>query len=170
MSILVAMSSFRIRPRFKHELTGEQDEIEAHILESAQKSDLFKVSHLKGHIYIKMHPSRQHLWSPQLHLTFEEADDQVVVRGLYGPNPTLWAIFFFGYTALGLLSLFIGMWGLSRHSLGMSSHMLWLIPLFGLLALGLYISAQAGQKLGAQDMFDMHHLYEEAVRGKVKVT
>lgn len=163
------MSSFRIRPRFKHQLPGKQEETEALILHHLQTHPDFIVSHLKGHIYVKSDPKKQHLWSPQLHLTFEEIDDHVIIRGLYGPNPTLWAIFFFAYVSLGILSLFIGMWGLSRYSLGMSSQMLWFLPAFIVLALFLYFSAQAGQKLGAQEMFDMHHTYEESVKGKVKV-
>lgn len=163
------MSSFRIRPRFKHKVKGDKATIEGRIQEALSAEAYLTSTYLPGHIYIRVKPTIQHFWSPQLHLTFEEANDGVIVRGLYGPNPTLWAVFFFGYVALGLLTLFIGMWGLSRWSLGMPSQMLWSIPVFGVIALMMYFSAQAGQKLGAQQMFDIHHFYESITKEKIAI-
>ena len=164
------MSSFKIRPRFKHLIVGSKEALEQKLKDGIkQKEKGFLCTHLPGHIYIKIHPEQQHFWSPQLHLSFEQDGDNVIIRGLYGPNPTVWAIFFFGYVAIGILSLFIGMWGLTRWSLGMDSSILWSIPVFGLIALVLYISAQAGQKLGAQQLFDIHHLYEGLIDEKVIV-
>lgn len=164
------MSSFKIRPRFKHRVSGNKEGLEQRLQDSIkERSDTFQCTHLPGHIYIKIHPNQQHFWSPQLHLSFEQDSENVIIRGLYGPNPTVWAIFFFGYVALGILTLFIGMWGLTRWSLGMDSTILWSIPVFAAVAIILYISAQAGQKLGAQQLFDIHHLYEELIDEKVIV-
>jgi hypothetical protein len=164
------MSSFRIRPRFKHRIAGQSELLEKELANNLSDKSSFSLLHLPGHIYLKIRPEDQHLWSPQLHITFEQENDEVIIRGLYGPNPTLWAIFFFGYISLGILSLFVGMWGLSRWSLGMSSGMLWAVPVFALLALFLYLAAQAGQKLGAQQMFDIHHAFEELIKNKVTVS
>ncbi len=165
------MASFKIRPRFKHFYEGDKEALEQKILKDLKKKEQFIHNYLPGHIYIKIHPNQQHFWSPQLHLTFEQNEDEhnVIVRGLYGPNPTVWAIFFFSYITLGILSLFIGMWGLTRWSLGLDSTILWAIPVFGVIALVLYVSAQAGQKIGAQQMFDIHHFYEELSGNRVKV-
>ena len=164
------MSSFKIRPRFKQMVSGRKDEIEHMLLDGIkQKDEFFTASHLPGHLYIRIHAEKQHFWSPQLHLSFEQAEEQVIIRGLYGPNPTVWAIFFFGYVALGILTLFIGMWGLTRWSLGLDSTVLWAVPVFAVIALILYLSAQAGQKLGAQQLFDIHHLYEDLMGHHVKV-
>lgn len=125
---------------------------------------------LPGHVYIRINPSEQHFWSPQLHLTLLQEDEEVIVRGLYGPNPSLWAVFFFSYVAIGLLCLFVGMWGFARYSLGMEAGILWLIPVLGVLALVLYFASQAGQKMGAQQMFDIHHFYESFTKNKVLVS
>lgn len=164
------MSSFNMRPRFKHTVIAVQEELEKELLKGIkQKETTFVFNYLPGHLYIKIHPDEQHFWSPQLHLSFEQDQDQVIIRGLYGPNPTVWAIFFFGYVILGLLALFIGMWGLTKWSLGMDYTVLWIIPILGVLALMLYFSAQAGQKLGAQQMYDIHHAYEELTGNHVKV-
>ncbi|WP_420316122.1 hypothetical protein [Ekhidna sp.] len=164
------MSSFKIRPRFRHIVQGKKEELEKRLLRGIEeKTDTFISNYLPGHLYIKIHPNEQHFWSPQLHLTFEQEEDHVIIRGLYGPNPTVWAIFFFSYVALGLFTLFLGMWGLTKWSLGLDSSILWSIPVFAVLALILYFSAQAGQKLGAQQMFDIHHLYEDLIEDKVAI-
>ncbi|WP_436515632.1 hypothetical protein [Ekhidna sp. To15] len=164
------MSSFKIRPRFKQIIAGKKEELEQMLVEEISKKDSsFTLSHLPGHIYIRVHSGQQHFWSPQLHLSIEQEEENVIIRGLYGPNPTVWAIFFFGYVALGILTLFIGMWGLTRYSLGLNSSILWAIPVFAVIALILYVSAQAGQKLGAQQLFDIHHLYEEIIGDHVTV-
>jgi len=161
------MSSFRIRPRFKHLINERQHDLEQRICLALQEEKQFIYSHLPGHLYIKIHPAHQHFWSPQLHLTLEEQEEQVLVRGLYGPNPTVWAIFFFGYIIIGLLALFLGMYGLSLWSLGKDVSILWSIPALGVLALILYLASQAGQKFAAQQMFDIHHFYERVTKDKV---
>ncbi len=163
------MSSFKIRPRFKHAFSGEHEDLEQKIVENLKSQDQLTFTHLPGHLYIKIHKRAEHFWSPQLNLTFKEEEGQLIVRGLYGPNPTVWGIFFFGYVILGILTLFLGMWGLSQYSLGLDHTILWSIPVFGVIAIILYVSAQAGQKMGAQQMFDIHHFYEEQAGGRIEV-
>lgn len=164
------MSSFRIRPRFKHLVIESQEHLEERICEALKKEKQFVCNHLSNHLYIKINAKERHIWSPQLHLSFEEeSSERVVVRGLYGPNPTVWAFFFFGYVALGLASLFIGMWGLSMYSLKGEADILWFLPGFGVAAIVLYLISQTGQKLGAQQMFDIHHFYENSVKDKVLI-
>ena len=164
------MSSFRIRPRFKHRIEGTKPEIELRIKEAlTQQVGQFAYDQLPDHIHIKIRPEDRHVWSPQLDLSFEQDENEVIVRGLYGPNPTTWAFFFFSYVALGILSLFIGMWGLSLYSLDQDAQILYLIPIFAAIALVLYIISQTGQKLGAQQMFDIHHFYEGITHDKVIV-
>lgn len=163
------MSSFKIRPRFKHAFEGAKEDLEQKIVQELKKSKRLVYTYLSGHLYVKFNPSVEHFWSPQLHLSFEQEQERVIVRGLYGPNPTIWAIFFFGYTALGILTLFFGMYGLILFNLKMDYTILWLIPVFGILAVAMYVFAQAGQKLGAQQMFEIHHFYEELTGDKVEV-
>lgn len=161
------MSSFRIRPRFKHLINESRQDLEERICLALKEEKQFIYSHLPGHLYIKIHPAHQHFWSPQLHLSLEEQEGQVLVRGLYGPNPTVWAIFFFGYIIMGLVGLFLGMYGLSLWSLGKEVSILWSIPALAVVALILYLASQAGQKFAAQQMFDIHHFYERVTKDKV---
>ena len=151
------MSSFKIRPRFKHAITANQADFEHTLIEGLKKNEFLSFQHLPGHLTIKLDPEKRHFWSPQLSLSLEQEEDTVIIRGLYGPNPTLWAVFFFGYVIIGLMALFVGMWGLAKWMLGQDYMILWLLPVMGVFAVALYISAQIGQKLGAQQMFDIHH-------------
>lgn len=151
-------------------IEANKEKLEQKMCATLEEETLFTHTFLPGHIYIRIHPAQQHFWSPQLHLTFAQENEQVIVRGLYGPNPSLWAVFFFGYVAIGVLSLFIGMWGFARYSLGLDASILWIIPGLGVLALILYAASQAGQKMGAQQMFDIHHFYESFVKDKVVVS
>ena len=164
------MSSLRIRPRFKHSMQIAQDELENAICGALENHEQFTFHYLPGHIYIKVAPKHRHFWSPQLHLSIEPDEDRVILRGLYGPNPSLWAVFFFGYVILGLLATVIGVWGFSLWSLGKSSSILWAIPAIGVIAITLYIAGQIGQKLGAQQMFDIHHFYEKLTKDKIVVS
>ncbi|WOK09165.1 hypothetical protein RT717_11010 [Imperialibacter roseus] len=165
------MSSFRIRPRFKHRVEAVQKhELESTICAALEQNKQFTFTHFPDHLYIKINPGQRHIWSPQLHLSFDQEGSDVTVRGLYGPNPTIWAFFFFGYVAIGILALFLGMWGASLWSLGRDASILWSIPGLFFVALSLYAFSQAGQKFGAQQMFDIHHFYESVAHDKVIVS
>jgi hypothetical protein len=164
------MSSFRIRPRFKHFIKGDKAELEHTIHTALVHEKRFSFHHIPEHICIKIHPSERHVWSPQLDISFEQDGESVIVRGLYGPNPSLWVLFFFGYVIIGILILFLGMWGLSVWMIGGSLAILWGIPVLGVAALVLYLFSQTGQKLGAQQLFDIHHFYEGITKDRVLVT
>ncbi len=163
------MSSFRIRPRFKHFITADKEELERTISTALAQEKQFSHYHIPDHICIKINPSERHVWSPQLDLSFEQEGEIVIVRGLYGPNPTLWALFFFGYMIIGILSLFLGMWGLSVWIIGGDTSILWAIPGLGLAAFLLYLFGQTGQKLGAQQLFDIHHFFESITKDRIEV-
>jgi len=165
------MTSFRIRPRFKHISKETKQELEERIKNALEKEGVKCIGEqLPGYINLKIPIKQRHFWSPQLNITIEENEDGSIIRGLYGPNPTVWAVFFFGYVTVGILVLFLGMWGLTRYSLGIESNILWSVPVLLTIGLGLYITAQLGQKLGAEQMYDLHHFYEETINGDIRIT
>jgi hypothetical protein len=165
------MTSVRIRPRFKLS-TGYSPEdfvlkIKSHLEEG--KTNCYAESLLKNFIVLKIQKEAQHFWSPQLTLSIEKFKEGSFVRGLYTPKPTIWSMFVFFYTGIGVCILFGGLYGLSRLSLNLEAPILWGVPALLALALLLYIIAQIGQKLGAQQMFDLHHFIEEAIDKKVRI-
>lgn len=160
------MTSIRIRPRLKDVYSITPEEVEEHVREHLKTPDCpcnAKITH--GFIVLNILPQEQHFWSPQLSLSFEknEESDKTIIRGLYEPNPTVWAIFTFGYGAISILALFLGFYGFSQYSLGHYATIIWSLPILAISAAGLYFVAQFGQKIGVEQTFTLHHFFEELV-------
>lgn len=165
------MSSFRIRPRFRQEVGANVMEIQDRISKGLKKMDNpYTVTFLPNQITLKIPLETRHFWSPQLNITLEQTDNGTLIRGLYGPNPSIWAMFFFAYSALGIIILFAGMVALSQLSLGMETPLWWVIPVCAALLIIIYLIAQTGQKIGAQQMFDLHHFYEETLGERIVIS
>ncbi len=168
MFIFLAMSSLHIRPRFKETVTGTAKEYISTIKEAMDQNQEFIGLVSEQYCVIKICLEERHYWSPELTLTLEETSEgSLEVRGLYGPKPSVWAVFFMSYAALGVLSLFAGVYGLSQVMLEKEAPILWGIPILAAIAIGLYLVAQAGQKVGAEQMFRIHHFYEQAIKHRV---
>lgn len=165
------MSSFRFRPRFKHLVAKSINEVETEILASLTTTEeVYTVGFVQGHTHLLIPIQERHFWSPQLHLSTEATANGTIIRGLYGPNPTVWGLFFFGYITLGMAFFFTSLLGLTKWSLGQSANFLWLLPIIAGVAIALYFVAQMGQKVGAEQMYRLHHFYEGIFQDKVKLS
>lgn len=165
------MTSFRIRPRFEYLTDMTITDINERLRQIIKRHSKLCLGGIDHHVVIKMDAGHVKIWSPQCSLNFEEDTEnkKVLVRGLYGPNPNVW--FFFVLTAGVLLTLmmFIAIIGLSQRSLGHQSDILWLlIPMGGAVA-GLYFLSQLGQKLGADQTYDIHHFVEEVFNTDLEI-
>ncbi|MCE7996509.1 MAG: hypothetical protein HEP71_31345 [Roseivirga sp.] len=166
------MSSFRVRPRFNETLSLSQQEFKDNIQGALDSEEGVTGSVSDTYCVLKIPLEERHYWSPQLTLTLEQEEDEnkeLQVRGLYGPKPSVWAAFFMSYAAIGILILFIGVIGMSQAMLSKPSPILWAIPVLALVALILYLVAQSGQKVGAEQMFRIHHFYEALVKHRVAI-
>ncbi len=165
------MSSIHIRPRFKERYKMKPEEVSELIEKHLKKVDSgCTAKMLETFIVLNIRPDEKHFWSPQLSLSFEKDEEDenfTIIRGLYGPNPTVWAFFTYGYAALGILATFLGMYGFSKYSLGQDAAVLWSLPILAGFALILYIVAQFGQKVGAEQMFTLHHFFEDSVGHRI---
>ncbi|MEM7107094.1 MAG: hypothetical protein AAF519_02625 [Bacteroidota bacterium] len=164
------MSSLNVRPRFKKNIRLSPSELEALLKEALGENNTLCSGYVAAnYCTIKVPIKDRHFWSPQLTISFEEDEGTTLIRGLYGPNPTVWAVFFFGYVILGILGLFVLVIGFSRMTLDMDTSILWALPALSLFALGLYLVAQAGQKIGAEQMYTLHHFFESLIYDKVNI-
>ncbi|HMO38132.1 MAG TPA: hypothetical protein PKC76_01025 [Saprospiraceae bacterium] len=164
------MTSFRIRPRFQVVVPDEPAVvIEKLVAALAQPDSPCTGRAIPGHAVLTMPAEAQHFWSPQLDLSIEAHQEGTLIRGLYGPNPEVWLLFAFGYGIVGVLGLFISIFGFTRVGLGLEAPVLWVLPVLGAAALALYIASQLGQKLGAEQTFTLHHFFEKTVAAKVPV-
>ena len=165
------MSSLRIRPRFRKVSDHSPKEIEEHLKERLEDPECpFPGEVMDGYAIFKIPMADRHYWSPQLTMTIvDEEDEGTIIRGLYGPNANVWGLFIFGYSTFGIVGLFIAIIGFSKFSLGQEAPILWALPVLAGLALALYLIGQFGQKMGAQQTFDLHHFFEKAIGERVRV-
>ncbi len=168
------MTSFRVRPRFKREINESTDslleKLRYQVALPHAPCTMSAIPSGHTHIVLKILPEMRHYWSPQLSVSLETLENgNTLLRGLYGPAPSVWTLFTFGYAVLGVLSFFAFSLGFSQWSLGLPAPILWALPVLIVLALGLYISAQFGQKMGTAQTYQLHHFFEEALQVQVKI-
>ena len=156
---------YRVRPRFEIESNASVDDVVQKIKTSLDQGDgSVKARIRNGFATLFLPEEEQHFWSPRLNLSlYEEGEDKTQICGVYGPKTNVWAFFLYGYLFVGFLALISGVFAISQWAIGSDPKALWFfVPAF-LGVLALYISAQMGQKIGAQQTFQLHQVYESAV-------
>lgn len=158
----------RIRPRFKVQSKKHSEEIVLAIRNRLNSDPPVYSGKTTAHFAtIYPLPKDQHYWSPQLTITIEEEQDGALVRGLYGPKPSVWTMFVFFYSFIGFAILIVLMIGLSLLTLDQSATILWLIPVLVSIFLSLYLIAYTGQKLGHKQMSGLHRFIEKCLEQEI---
>ncbi len=158
------MSVIEIRPRFQRRLPERPSEVIARLRAALQGPDTGIIgAFMDHHIVLRFPLEQQHYWSPQLALEVEAAENGALLRGLYGPRPSVWLMFMFMYSILGLLGLFVAIMGFSQLSLGIPAPILWGLPVAAALALFLYFSAKTGERLGRDEMVRLQNFLDQAL-------
>ena len=154
----------RIRPRIRVETEYSPDQLRD-VFSQKLKQDRSKIEGTVLSNFVSIAPVKedQHYWSPQLTITIEKTEHGSLLRGLYGPKPSVWTMFVFFYSVIGFAVLIVSMIGLSYWSLNKGSTILWLVPVLILLFLTLYLVAYLGQKFGQKQMIHLHHFMEECL-------
>lgn len=140
-----------IRPRFKLRSPLSQDEIMDRLVNNTALDKTVNTKLVLGQFFIDMPIQERHFWSPELKVTLEddeynEYDGDTLIRVMVGPVYTVWVLFVFIYSFLGLLCLIGGMYGLSNLTLGIDSAWIWCFPITFLLIVGVWVIAKSGQK------------------------
>ncbi len=164
------MSSLEIRPRFRRVVPWEPPRV----IDRFRRRLSGGEAPVKGlivdhHITLKIPYESQHFWSPQLDLEVEEHPEGALVRGLYGPHPSVWLMFVFFYAALGFIATIVAIIGFSQWNLGLSAGILWLLPVMGFIFLMVWLSARAGQKLGHDQMAELQAFLEQALQEREEI-
>jgi hypothetical protein len=166
------MTSFRSRPRFQHSSIKTAPEIKAvfnSVLPCIKEGIIGQV--FDNHLILRIKDEDQHVWSPELSLNYEEDENgEFMVRGVYGPMPSIWTKLAFGHFVAAITAFFAFIIGGSKFMLDEPSYVLWLLPIGLLCNFLLYAMAQTGQKLGAEQMFTLHHFYEKMMDEKVHIS
>lgn len=157
-------AEYHVRPRFQAELPLTLEEVVSRIRSGLNQENapcLGKIN--RDFITLQLPYEEQHYWSPQLTLSIEKTENGSLLRGLYGPRPTVWTMFVFFYTAIGFSALIIAIVGMTNKMFDEPSNILWWLPVLVVLFFSLYGVAYQGQKLGHNQMVQLHRFLEDNV-------
>jgi hypothetical protein len=165
------MSSFGIRPRFTQTLDLDLKEAQARLARAVEEgSDRCEMKVFPGFICLRIPEQDRHFWSPRLNLGLETTEEgKTRIEGIYGPNANVWGLFLYGYLLTGTFGLFAGVFGFAQCLIGHHPWALWIFGAMLMIAIGLYVIAQFGQKLGALQTFRLHQIYEAAMGRTVEI-
>ena len=152
------LNKILLKPRFKIKM----EEDKAAIL------DKFKTEFTKGgsqfsgkivdhHIIIDISKSEQHFWSPQLHVEVEENEGHTsIVKGLFGPKPTVWSLFMFVHFGVALAFVVFLVIAYTRWSLNKDyTTSVLLCVAMPIVWVVLYFFGRLGRKKGTEQMNEL---------------
>ncbi|MCB9297307.1 MAG: hypothetical protein H6559_29900 [Lewinellaceae bacterium] len=163
------MTAIEIRPRFQQEIPLSKDEALARLRAALKRPGSPIIGYVADHhVTLKIPYDKQHFWSPQLALEVEthESGQGALIRGLFGPRPSVWLMFVFMYSIIGVICLFVAITGFSQVSLGIPAPVLWVLPVGAGLAIFLYLSAKTGERLGKDEMQQLKRFLDEVVTAR----
>lgn len=155
-----------VLPRFRLRVNANQDLILDFIDLQAKQSEEFTHTRASQYLILKIPPSKRDFWSPELQIQpFHDYDDKdkTLLRCVVGPSQSVWMMFAFFYSAIIMLTLFGGMFGLVQYQLNKQSVFLWMWPVGVVAFLSIFAVAKFGQmKARSQTLrlvsFVMHQL------------
>lgn len=114
------------------------------------------------HLQLFIREDQRHTWSPFLEADVAKHPDGAHVTGRIGPHPSVWTFFVLCYA----VSAFVAVTGLIlggvQWSLDMDAWGFLLVPVCVLLALGTYVLALTGQRIGGEQVEELEQFVEAA--------
>jgi hypothetical protein len=111
IAVMDANTEIRLRLRFYKDVPENLESIRQKF--ENYKGNYKKDCHLKikhNHIWMNIPEAKRDYWSPHLHLELEpKENNKTHIRGLFGPDPTLWTLFMFlHFVVAGIFVIFSG--------------------------------------------------------------
>ena len=158
------MAAPRMRPRFETVVSSSPGTTLAQIETHLNAPDCPCTGNVVGHhalLYIR--PDLRHTWSPFLDLGTEPHPQGTLIRGRFGPHPSIWTFFMAMYAIAGFLVTIGAVVGLSQWSLDLGPTGFWGI-VAGILMAGItYAVALMGQGLAQEQMHQLRTFLNRAV-------
>ena len=122
-----------------------------------------KIKH--NHIWMNISEGKREYWSPHLHLELEPKDDNGThIRGLFGPEPTLWTLFMFLHFMVAGIFVFYGGIAYSDYILKNSTtgdYTVMALMVFAWFLL--YVIAKQIRSNGEKQMNDIEKVFSEII-------
>jgi hypothetical protein len=158
------MAQWQLRLRFYEESETPPTALLAQIKKDLQAEGDVCGGWVAEHMaHLKIPENERHYWSPQLTLQVEKRGDGSYIRGLYGPNPTVWTMFVFFYTLFAVIGLIGTIFGLSQLQLGYPAWALWALPISLVAIAALYLAARRGQRIGSQQTHILDRFWRQSL-------
>lgn len=164
------MTSYRVRPRFKQLSQQTVQEINQEFEDFLENTEACVGQVMEQTVILRIPEKERHFWSPELAINLEETEKGTIIRGLYGPNPTVWTMFMFAYIGIGIMAMFALMVALTNIMLEKGYLFVFIFSGLCIAGLALYLIAQFGQKMGVEQTFTLHHFFEETIHNKVHIS
>lgn len=159
-----------LRPRFKIEL-ARSNEVILNDFENAKAVQTeFIVTRVEDHVFIRFPKGVQKFWSPQLHLEINSIDENsCIIRGLFGPSPTVWTLFMFLHFLIAGLFIAFGIWTYTNWSLAQNFTIQASITiLMVVIWFALYCIGSFGKASSINEMQMLHDFMEKVLNRKYK--
>lgn len=155
----------RLRPRFERSLSCSTREATQRLRAAIAAPDCpCRGREYGGHFILRVPESERHFWSPQLSLDVEGAPGGgTVLRGLFGPHPSIWTFFVAAYALAGFSAVIGLLFGFSQWSLGQPPHALWAVPAAMLFAGLTYGVGLIGRRLGYAQVLQLRDVVDRAL-------
>ncbi|MEM6326055.1 MAG: hypothetical protein AAF791_02960 [Bacteroidota bacterium] len=105
----------------------------------------------------------ERVWSPFLSLDLAGHGDQTLVRGLFGPKPSIWSLFVASYAVWTFGAVFALGFAYVQWTLDQPMWAFWLLLVSGIGALATYAFARYGQRRGRGQMDLLRRFIDDAL-------
>lgn len=172
MSREIDIKSIRNRPRFKIKTRLSKDEFTDRLRRQFQIQNRTLGGYVgQEYAVIRLRKDKKEYWSPQLQIRSEKDEDDAeitIIRGIFGPRPTVWTLFMFLYILGGTIFFFFGMIWFVQLRLNVDSDLaLWAwVGLFIIIAT--YIAARIGQVIARDHMTVLKDFMEKVVNDELE--
>ena len=156
----------RLRLRFYKDVVSNINSVRKQFeLYKEKGMEDFSVKVNENHIWIHIVGSKKQYYSPHLHLELEDKEgDGTHIRGLFGPDPTLWTLFMFLHFIVAGIFLIFGMIAYSNYTMSQPFFMDGIVMcLMVVVWFLLYFIAKQIREKGNGQMDALEHLFEEIV-------
>ncbi|MCA8971412.1 MAG: hypothetical protein KDC95_16585 [Planctomycetes bacterium] len=117
-----------------------------------------------GRIELTVSDAVRHVWSPQLTVDVEAADERSSrLHARFGPHPHVWTLYVALYAVSVIFAIACAVVGASQLTLGMRPYALYLTPFAVILAALVYGASYVGQGLGSAQMYSVRAFLEDSL-------
>ena len=160
-------SAVFLRPRFKLTIDESQQDLIAKFKNNLKDENYKYPSKIvDNHIIVDVPVREDQFWSPQLTIEIEKVtENKSVVKGLFGPKPTVWTLFMFFHFAVGISFIGFLIMGYVKWRLNDA----YLFPLTMIIALPivwilLYFLGRMGKKRGLKQMNNLYDIMHKTLK------